>query len=424
MASTRQMRSEVTKSITHIGTEHDIITYKFKDYTLDKYANLDTTFISYTSLDNVIESVLGQKQLINNFMNTYSFYSQLCLLDNDLHNYGNVYLMYGSSQNTVKVGRTYKFKLRYNQETQTKLIFCVPVENDRVVERRIIDKFKQEFTLVSGNETFAYTNINAVKRAFKSAIGNDEKVISNAINPHIKSISMGGKNNSWLSHLATKVIIRNYVEDRDTRTELLKLLSFIVSDSKNLKKSVLFEEYNHQMNTKCYYWKFHDYIIIQNENDHYINGSRLYNSIIHTDRSRISMNFSHYLKSESVQRMKRQFEEEHPTQAFYTELKQNKEQPWLSGIYVHYLLVHPIIEHLDAHYGLFVAELMYKIFVPTTLIGGHVGLNESVERNLSGDERYNEFLETYTTTIRHIEDPFAFVDSIAATLCDMPSLYD
>ena len=410
------IRNQITKSIKHIGSKHDIIIYKYKDYTLNIYFDTKSTFISYVSLDSAIVKALGKKQLINNFMNTYSFYSQLCSLDTNLHKYGNVYLIYGSSPNTVKVERGYKFKPKYDQNKETNMIFCVPVEDEEAVEMRILNRFKQDFTRMSEDATFAYTNINTVKKTFKSALGSEEKLISNSINPHVKTISVNGKYSSWLSQLATKVIIRNYIKNQDNREDLCQFINVIASDLKDLKKSMLSEEYNIQMNTKCYYWKFHNYVIIQNENNNYINGSRLYNSIIHVDKIKTCMNFTHYLKSDPVQRMKRRFEEEYPDMEFHTKMVQNKEQPWLSGIYIHYTLVRPLVEHLDTHYGLFVAELVYKILKPDILLDRHVESGTIIEYGLSKDEEYNKFLEIYTSMIQHIKDPFAFVNSIATAL--------
>ena len=168
-----------------------------------------------------------------------------------------------------------------------------------------------------------------------------------------------------------------------------------IIDSLN-KDVYISNEFNKEMNTKCMYWKFHKYTIIQNENDLYVNGSRLWNSIIKNDNLDIRIKFSVFLKSKRIQQIKEQFELMYPGKVLYKTNIKNNSQPYFSGTYVHHVLIHFIISYLNARYAIMVSELMYRLYYNNylkgndgtkTMKGGH--------KMLTLDEYNKRYLKHY-----------------------------
>ena len=160
----------ITTSLKHDVNGDEIITFTYKNITIDKLFESELFYLQ--SVSNSIATILGKSSMnVMRFVNSYNFYNQLCLLDSSLERYGNIYLKYGDIPKTVKVGRSFEITRRYNEEEQKLLIDLVPVRYDSKVEKNLIKTFNKVFRKVEGtNETFYYSNIKDAKDLFTSFV--------------------------------------------------------------------------------------------------------------------------------------------------------------------------------------------------------------------------------------------------------------
>ena len=81
----------------------------------------------------------------------------------------------------------------------------------------------------------------------------------------------------------------------------------------------------------------------------------------------------------------------------YSENIINTEQPYYSGVYVHYLLVHFMVSYLSAEYAIMVSELMYKQYLNeyTNKIGKNKKSMTGGYNVMSKDEYNNNYLKYY-----------------------------
>lgn len=246
----------------------------------------------------------------------------MCLLDRTLPKYSNVYLKFTSKPKTVKIGRCYKLNRRYSPEEREKLIKIIPVKNDSLVEQKLIKEFDKVFEKEKGkNETFVYNNLNQVKALFDSCISESDKVKLNFNeSKHIQKIVLSHDNyhGVWISPQVVRVLINNYVEDSNVKKDYDDIMDSLNAYISN--DDYAYTEHNDLLNQNCSYRLFHKYVIIQNNDDLMVNGSRLWNSICEMENKKFAgKSLSRFLKSKRIQKIKEQFNRNYPNESFYTE---------------------------------------------------------------------------------------------------------
>ena len=395
------------------NNDGSIVKFSFDKLVIEKDDESD--FFTVSSLVKMIEKIINRKFNIKGFLQTYKFYLQLTLIDNEIDKYNFVYLRILDEENKIcKIGRTYNIKRRYTKREQEDLEFLIPVKDDEKVEALLIKAFKENFEIVDKtNETFIYTSLKTVKSLFTSTCEPYKVKASYRDSKHIQSRYIDKKHRHkalFVSLPVCEIVFNNYVNDSKYIEKFNTMKKYIID---SIHKDVyISNEYNEMMKTKCTYWKFHKYTIIQNDNDLYINGSRLWNSILKQDNIKKNISFAKFLKLKSIQKIQNQFTKMYPNQKLYRENVTNTKQPYYSGIYVHYILIHFIVSYLNADYALMVSELMYRQYYNTflqkatgqTMKGGHVVLS------------LDEYNERYIKYYRHIKDLDAFVNAMGLSI--------
>ena len=363
--------------------------------------NEDSDLFELVSLINMIEYILGDTIRINNYLKSYRFYKQLEIIDENLIRYGFVYLRIVDKNNKIcKVGRTFDINQRYNTEEQEEIIILQPVDNDRLTETKILREFTKKYKVINKTkETFEYDTIQNIKKLFMETCKPNIIKPSYKQSSHIRTIkTQKGHPKLYISLQVCDLVFHNYVSNPVYINKFNTMKGYIIN---SLNKDVyISNEFNTELNTRCMFWKFHKYTIIQNESDLYINGSRLWNSIIRNDNSERKTKFSVFLKSKPIQEIKNQFNVLYPDKQLYTENINNTAQPYFSGKYVHHILIHFIISYLNARYAIMVSELMYRLYYNNylknkqeheALTGGHrlLTLNEYNKRYIDNFKKIN-----------------------------------
>ena len=381
--------------LKHTQNDDCNITFTFGELTLIKNDYYD--LFSMDSLINTISGIIQRKFNVQHYINSFGFYQQLTLIDQDIERYGYVYLRIVDKENKIcKIGRTFDINRRYNEEDRGNIILLYPVDNDNTVENKLIREFNKYFIKVSGTrESFKYKGISTIKELFNNVCKNHIVKPDYMKSSHIQELKIEDRRHTalYVSLPVCEIIFNNYVKEPKHIRKFNTMKGYIID---TLNKDVyISNEYNKVLKTKCIYWKFHKYTIIQNENDLYVNGSRLWNSIIRNDKLDVKMKLSKFLSSKRIQEIKAQFEELYPNKKFYITNVVNQEQPYFSGTYVHYILIHFIISRLNAKYAIMVSELMYRQYYnnflketkPKTMKGGG--------RMLTLDEYNKRYLENF-----------------------------
>jgi len=397
--------------LDHLPNGDELIEFNYKNLTFVKMFN--SKLFQLNSIIKSIELSNKKKISIGPFMRSYIFYTQLCLLDNELPHFGNVYIKYGEKPKTIKIGRAFDLSRRYDKNKQDEIIRIIPVSNDSATENDLLKAFNNksdEYSLVDGTkETFTYTNLQHAINLFNE-ITNKRKIekLDYSKSKHIKRVRISqNKENIWCSLEVIRIIINNYIQAENIKQDYEQLFKAI--ESYISKDIYMYVEHNNLLHQNCLYWLFHKYIVIQNDKDLMVNGSRLWNSIIENEKKlgkkkTITTTFRQFLQSEKMQRIHRQFELTYPDEIFYTEPIKNKEQPQFNGIYVHYVLVHFIVEYLDADYALMVAKLMYKRFkLGHSISGGNI--NEDINEETPDESKY---IERYKENLHSMKDLISF----------------
>ena len=354
--------------LKHFRRDECTVSFIFDDLELVK--NEDFDMFSVNSIIKMIENIIRRKFNVKYYLNTYRFYQQLTTIDKKLPRYGFVYLIIIDRDNkTCKIGRTFNIQQRYSKELQESVKALVPVEDDIKVENELIKIFSNNFTKVrKTKESFVYNSIQDMMSLFKQVTDKYKINVSYKRSSHIKIHSDDKKHMKlYVSLPVCELIFNNYVKSPAYIEKFDTMKKYII-DSIN-EDVYISNEYNEQLKTKCVFWKFHKYTIIQNESDSYINGSRLWNSIIRNDKINKQNKLSRFLNSKRIQKIKEQFEKLYPGESLYRHNIINRKQPHFSGIYVHYILIHFIIAHLNAEYAILVSELMYRQYHNNYLSG-------------------------------------------------------
>ena len=85
--------------------------FSYKGFKLEKHSEYDMFYLQ-SIIMNLKSYGITPKQ-VESFIHSYGFYNQLCLFDQDLQRYGNVYLMINAEEKTCKVGMSYDINKRY-----------------------------------------------------------------------------------------------------------------------------------------------------------------------------------------------------------------------------------------------------------------------------------------------------------------------
>lgn len=270
-----------------------------------------------------------------------------------------------------------------------------------VVETKLIKHFKTIFgPPVQGNETFEYNDIENVKKEFQTVIANDkiEIDVQKDLSQYIfKLRTIQQRRNNWISFDVMRVLFNYFVDDEHDRkdiTEFLSLIKYAIE-----RDSYVYSTYNHSLKTNVEYILFHKYRMLKNQNDNYINGSALYNSIRKADHTKLKYSsFKRYMDSDRFQYRIQQLKEVRPNdEPWYWH--ENNDQKYLEGYYVHYALVHFILDDLNARYASHTSILMFNIFTNKTL--QNIPLNNQISNALAyltsdaNDEGLNHILSSY-----------------------------
>ena len=179
-----QTNSKDTKEVPKIPKDFDQLVvsnmdkktsqlFQYKGLKLEKHSEYDMFYLQ--SVIQNLKKHYVERHTVESFINSYSFYVQLRLLDRRLPKYGNVYLLIDKEKKTCKVGMSYNIAKRYSKmKLDKELVYVLPVKNMKVTESKLIKHFNQLYGKpVKGNETFTYTNADTVKEEFMNTIKND-----------------------------------------------------------------------------------------------------------------------------------------------------------------------------------------------------------------------------------------------------------
>lgn len=356
-------QNALTTKIQILPNSIEFLQFTYKGITLEKQAYNNSFYLQ--SVEDAINSKLHDPIVVTPFLNSYMFYAELSLFDPSLTLYKDVYIMKFEEDHTFKIGNTYNYRRRYPVETRQHLIKSVPVRNPTAVENALIRYYTDHYEIAHGREYFKYgndDNFPKVLLEFNNIVSQysvnayDYKKSSHMMAERISDDKRG----KWVSSDVCKILINKFINNEDTLKDFNDMFRLIELSY----REETYEEYkyNKSLRTRCLYWKFHKYTVIQNESDKYINGSRLFNSIKKAEGLKSKKNLKRYLQSQEIQRLREQCYAKYGkgTELYYYD--NNTEQPYLSGFYVHYILVHHIVNWLSAEYAFVVGELMYKMF--------------------------------------------------------------
>lgn len=347
-------------SMSILENDIEVLNFEYNGLSIEQNSYEKKFYLQ--SLENILTKILNKDISLTRYMQTYMFYAMLALYDKSLSTSSNVYLLRFDDTKTFKVGKTYDITKRYTSQTRENLVRLVPVKNASTVEKKLIDYFKNNYETSRGKEYFKYINFDSVISRFNEIVSTYATIeqfdYKSSKLIQTKPISRQ-RQGMWVSKEVCQICIKHFVDDPhivEAFDEMFRLIELSYKD-----ESYTSYVYNKALHTKCVYWKFHKYTVIQNESDGYVNGSRLFNSIKKADNKLTQRNLKKYLDSHAIQRLKGQFKAKYKTDQLYY-FHDNTEQPYLKGYYVHYILVHYIVDWLSAEYSFMVAELMFNMF--------------------------------------------------------------
>ena len=359
--------------ITETDSMEPIIKFKFEKYELEKNSENDMFYVN--SIQKLLDRYDNTLVSIKNFIQTNIFYQMLCFIDKSLPKYGFVYLLIDEEMKRCKIGKTFNFDKRYTKSKTKLLDRLVPVKNDKSVENKLLNFFRTHYHIVDGmNETFEYTNIRTVRSDFNKIVEQYKIDVNYKTSIHLSNDRFSqSRQGLWCTYQVADLILNYYIEDckeREKINSMLKLINLSIN-----KDSYQFIQYDSKYKTNIIYMKFHKYTIIGREIDKYVNGSRLYNSIIKADKRRKKYNsFRLFMERGPMHKWVERFNEEFPDLIAYQFLE-NEENKYLEGYYVHPLLIHFIVEELDTKYAFAMSQLMFKLNNPSQEIDMTINLN-------------------------------------------------
>lgn len=354
--------------------------FSYKDFKLEKHGEYDMFYLQ-SIIMNLKRYGIVSKQ-VENFIHSYGFYNQLCLLDSTLQRYGNVYLMINHEENKCKVGMSYDITKRYPKEKrENELVYVVPVKNMNTTETKLINHFRKKYgEPVNGHETFRCTNIRETKKEFMKVVRSYEVHIdiSKSSSQHITSFKSSlMRRGLWVSFGVASIIFNHFISDENDRKDVMKFMSLIkyMID----EDEYIYTTYNQKLKTDVEFILFHKYRIMRNEKDLYVNASALYNSIKKHGGCKVPYrDIKTMLLSPRFQFRIKQLKIARPKDVPYY-FHENLEQKYLEGYYIHYALVHFLIDLIDAKYAIETSILIFDIY------SGNVKLTTSKEKKKTID---------------------------------------
>ena len=346
-----------------VDANEPIIVFSSGKYKLEKHSEQDLFYLQ--SVENIVHQYNPSIGSIKTYLKSNQFYQTVCSYDPKLEKYGYVYLLIDKTTKTFKIGKTHDFPKRYSKAKRETRDQIVPVRNDKAVENELIDYFSEHYEKVEDtNESFYYNNYKEVQQRFRSNVVPYRVFPEYLESEHIQKLYFSeSRRGLWLSKIAVGIILSYYIEEPKERENVLSMLKMIESQTNN--DVYQFIQYDTKYKTNVLYWKFHKYTVIQREDNLYVNGSRLYNSICKAENiQKRYRTFKEFMTSGKMKHWVEDFNALYPDKEAMV-WQENKENKYLEGYYVHYLFVHFIVEYLSPKYAFFVAELMFKTFNPS-----------------------------------------------------------
>ena len=338
------------------------VSFKYGDIELIKNENFD--MFSLGSIINTIEKIIHKKFNIQSYLSSYKFYQQLTRIDDELPKLDFIYLKILDKENKIcKIGRTFNIQKHHDKKLTDNTELLIPVSDTDKVKEQLIKVFSEKLININDtNKFFMYDSLKNVIDIFQKVADEYKVDISYKHSKYIQVHNDDGKHDRiYITLPVCELIFNNYVSIPEYIEQFNTMKQFITDSLHNDVYSCKY--YNTMLETNCTIWKFHKYIIIQNDNDLYVNGSKLWDSIIEGDNLDKQNTFKKFLKTKRVRQISEQFEKLYPGQTLYRENVINKSQPYLSGIYVHYTFAHFIITHLNAENAIQISELLYKRYI-------------------------------------------------------------
>ena len=354
--------------------------FQYKGFAIEKHGEYDMFYLQ--SINNVLcryDINCGQ---VRNFIHSYGFYLYISLLDPSLPKYGNVYLLINTENKTCKIGMSYDINKRYSKEKrENELVYLFPVKDMKKSENKLIKGFQQKYGKpVRGKETFEFANEKDVKKTFMNIINKDviDIDIHGSMNNHFRKFKTSyGREGLWVSFDVASIIFNHFISDETDRKDVMQFMSLIkymISEDE-----YIYMTYNQKLKTNVEFILFHKYRIMRNEKDLYVNASALYNSIKKHGECKVPYRkISEVLKSPRFQFRIEQLKIARPKDVPYY-FHENSEQKYLEGYYIHYALVHFLIDLIDAKYAIETSILIFDIY------SGNMKLNTSKEKKKTID---------------------------------------
>lgn len=321
-------------------------------------------WIYLSSIEKSINAYRDRPTVLSQFVNSFTFYEELRLIDKNLPAYGTIYILRFEDRKVFKVGRTFKIEDRYNLEIMNRLVKLIYVSDDKNVEQILLAKIRSSGykNAKDGREYFYYTNFEKVMQIFDSVVI-PKKINVMSKNPHINRSVFSLKHQGyWCTLTAMRVIDNHYILEPSTRQLFLDVEQAIV----NTFSSNIFFRFMHDVEPSLNFklCRFKGYLIIHDMNDMYVNMDKLWKTVKRADGSDNKKSLYDFIRSKRVQdHLKPQFEELFPHMPLVREYNITGKWKILSGRYMHGLFVHFILEDLDANYALLVALYMFNTFI-------------------------------------------------------------
>lgn len=312
----------------------------------------------HISLQSIAASMGKNSQALSRFMETFLFYALMMSKDSSLPKIGFVYLLI--FDNYFKIGKSFNFEKRYNKSTKDKLVSIIPVDDQDLVEKKLIKRYKEEgYETVKGKEYFKLDSKRHVESIFYDIVEphkNDYEIKKSKL---ISTIGLERKKRKTYIHPSIGCLLVNrFAETEEKRVQLNKFLELI---SKQISNGYFDEIYDNQNKSVCSYWLYFNFVGIRRWKDNKVNISRMFNSIKKQTKKynkRPLREFAEYIrqsKSLSVA-----FKDRYPGRTM-VEFCENKEQPYLSGYYLDAVLVPTFVSWASKEALLSMNELLLHL---------------------------------------------------------------
>lgn len=341
-------------------------TYSISEETFRSYRYKNLTGIilqqkmsdGHISLQSIAASMGKKSQALSRFMETFLFYALMMSKDSSLPKIGFVYLLI--FDNYFKIDKSFNFEKRYNKSTKDKLVLIIPVDDQDLVEKKLIKRYKEEgYETVKGKEYFKLDSKRHVESIFYDIVEphkNDYEIKKSKL---ISTIGLERKKRKIYIHPSIGCLLVNrFAETEEKRVQLNKFLELI---SKQISNGYFDEIYDNQNKSVCSYWLYFNFVGIRRWKDNKVNISRMFNSIKKQTKKynkRPLREFAEYIqqsKSLSIA-----FKERYPERTM-VEFCENKEQPYLSGYYLDAVLVPTFVSWASKEALLSMNELLIHL---------------------------------------------------------------